>query len=86
VSQTDDIARVTRELWRLNLTAGFQRRMGWEHGLGRVAKAAGATEEQVQSWLDGSAMPTTAQALAVLDTLPLPVVGIPAAALNGKGH
>ena len=76
MSQTDDIARLTREVWRLNLTSGFQQRVGWNaatHGL--LAKAAGATPSQLSAWLSGSVAPTTAQALAILDALPLPPVG-----------
>lgn len=78
----DDIARLAREAWRLNLALGFQSRTGWDPGtLGRLAKASGATEAQVSAWMAGEVQPTTAQALAVLDALPLPATG--AAALNG---
>lgn len=75
---TDDVARLTREVWRLNQMLGWPQRIGWDNwddpggGLGRVAKAAGATPGQVQAWMAGQAQPTTAQALAVLDALPLP--------------
>ena len=76
------MARTVRELWRVNLALGFPQRMGYDGATpGRLAKAAGASESQVRAWLSGQVMPTTSQALAVLDALPLPRVG--AAELNG---
>lgn len=81
----DDVARLTREVWRLNQSIGFQGRMGWEGDMGRLAKAAGATTAQVQAWMSGEVQPTTAQALAVLDALPQPAVGAPAE-LNGAAR
>jgi hypothetical protein len=81
---TDDVQRLTREVWRLNMALGFQSRMGRESGIGRLAKAAGATQPQVRAWLAGDVQPTTAQALAVLDALPLPAVGV--AELDGAGR
>jgi hypothetical protein len=84
VALVDDVGRLTRELWRLNMLMGFGRRTGFEAGTtGHLAKAAGATMGQVQAWMAGEVMPTTAQALAVLDALPLPATGPTAAALNG---
>ena len=81
---TDDVARLTREIWRLNMALGWQSRMGFDAGTaGRLAKASGATEAQVQAWMSGHAEPTVSQALAVLDALPLPATR--AAALNGAG-
>lgn len=82
---TDDIARTVRELWRLNMAFGFQQRMGYSgETMGLLAKAAGATPAQVQAWIAGTVQPTTSQALAVLDALPLPAVG--AAELNGASR
>jgi hypothetical protein len=84
VALGDDVARVVRELWRLNVAVGFQSRVGWEPGTpGKLAKAAGCTEETLAAWLAGEAQPSTAQALAVLDALPLPAVGV-LASLNGS--
>ena len=75
MAMTDDITRLTREVWRLNLASGFQSRMGWAPEThGKLAKAAGATPAQLSAWLAGQAQPTTGQALAVLDALPLPAV------------
>lgn len=86
VALNDAVTRLAREVWRLNLTVGFGSRMGWEPGtMGRLAKAAGATEAQVQSWMAGDAEPSTGQALALLDALPLPVTGLAAAAVSGNG-
>ena len=74
---TDDVARTVREVWRLNLALGFSQRMGWAPDVhGKLAKAAGATPAQLSAWLRGEAQPTTGQALAVLDALPLPSVGV----------
>jgi transcriptional regulator with XRE-family HTH domain len=81
----DDVARLTRECWRLNTLLGWPQRMGWDPGTrGRLAKAAGVTESQVSAWLAGEAQPTTGQALALLDALPLPAVG--AGELNGAAR
>jgi hypothetical protein len=74
---------VARELFRLNVALQlFPQRVGWNGGLGRLAKAAGATEQTVQAWMAGEAEPTASQALALLDALPLPSA-VPAEALNG---
>lgn len=86
----DDVARLTREVWRLNMALGWQQRLGWAGDVGMLAKAAGATPGQVQSWMGGQAAPTTQQALAVLDALPLPQAaaapaGLAAAAAGGNG-
>ena len=82
MAMTDDVARLTREVWRLNRALGFQQRIGWAPDTtGHLAKAAGATPAQVSAWLAGTVQPTTSQALAVLDALPLPAVG--AAEANG---
>lgn len=70
---TDDVARLAREVFRLNMALGWQQRVGWEGDAARLAKAAGATPAQVQAWMSGDVEPTTAQALAVLDALPQPV-------------
>jgi hypothetical protein len=85
VAVVDDVQRVARELFRLNVAMKlFPQRVGWNGGMGRIAKAAGATEEQVVAWMAGECEPTAAQALAVLDALPLPSA-VPAEALNGAG-
>ncbi|HWG62544.1 MAG TPA: hypothetical protein VG253_12600 [Streptosporangiaceae bacterium] len=75
----DDVARLTREIWRLNQLLGWSQRIGfmddWDDiggRMGRIAKAAGATAAQVESWMAGEAQPTVSQALAVLDALPFP--------------
>lgn len=82
---TDDVARLTRECWRMNQAMGWQQRTGWDPGtMGHLAKAAGATEGQVSAWMRGDVQPTTAQALAVLDALPLPRVGAPE--MNGAAR
>lgn len=80
----DDIARTVRELWRLNMAVGWQQRMGWSGDVGILAKSAGATPAQVRAWMAGEAQPTTAQALAVLDALPLPATRA-RAEMNGAG-
>lgn len=85
----DDVARLVREVWRLNQALGWRQRIGWDNwdepgaGMGRLAKASGATPETVQAWLGGGVQPTVQQALAVLDALPFPAVPELAAA-NGK--
>ena len=78
------MARTVRELWRVNLALGFPQRMGYDGATPRTAGQGGRGqlgESQVRAWLSGQVMPTTSQALAVLDALPLPRVG--AAELNG---
>ncbi len=47
----------------------FGERAG-DRGMGRLAKASGATEAQVRAWMAGEVAPTTQQALAVLAELP----------------
>ncbi len=79
VALADNVARLTREVWRINLALGFAQRTGGNGDVGRLAKAAGATPAQVRAWMAGRAQPTTAQALAVLDALPLPSTGAAAA-------
>jgi hypothetical protein len=80
VAIADDVARLTRELWRLNQLLGWGQRLGWDSWddpggrMGRICKAAGATEAQVQAWMSGEVQPTVSQALAVLDALPFPAV------------
>jgi hypothetical protein len=86
VALADLVARCVREQWRLNLALGFSQRTGWEPDvLGRLARASGATPEQVAAWLAGEAEPSTGQASQLMDALPLPVTGVAAAALNGAG-
>jgi hypothetical protein len=86
MSHADDLQRITRELWRLNFTAGmFTRRVGRDAAsLGKIAKGAGCTIPQLESWLDGESLPSGAQMLAVMDNLPYPPIGAAPAALNGK--
>ena len=77
---TDDITRLTRELWRLNVARGFEQRMGRDPDVpGKLAKASGATPAQLSVWMAGTVQPTTGQALAIMDALPLPQTGAPAA-------
>jgi hypothetical protein len=88
VALADDVARLAREAWRQAMVLGWSARLGFDSlddpggTLGRIAKAAGCSVETLQAWLDGSAQPTTGQALAVLDALPFPAVNAPA--LNGS--
>lgn len=86
MAMSDDFARSVREQWRVNLVLGFQQRMGWDADTpGRLAKAAGATPAQLSAWISGEVAPSTSQALAIMDALPLPRVGIPAEA-NGAAR
>jgi len=86
VALADIVARVVREQWRQNLVMGFSQRTGWEPDVvGRLARASGATAEQVQSWLTGETEPSMGQASQIMDALPLPTTGVTAAALNGAG-
>jgi hypothetical protein len=58
------------------MALGWGQRTGWDPGtMGRLARAAGATEQQVQAWLTGEVEPSTAQASAVMDALPHPATG-----------
>ena len=74
MAQSDDIARLTYVIMRMHqgpqgLGLPLVRRNGWLHNWGLVAKAVGATPDQVQMWLQGEATPPTGQALALLTHL-----------------
>lgn len=78
MTQQDQLEMLTREVWRLNLAIGFQKRIGYDldgKAVGRLAKASGATPGQVAQWLAGGDPPATGQALALLSALPLPAAG-----------
>lgn len=71
MSLSDDLARLTYVVTAAHVRSGTARQLHAETPLptSEVAKACGTTAETVESWLDGTSVPTTGQALAWFDTL-----------------
>jgi hypothetical protein len=83
MAQAEDIAGLTRAVWRLYLepvaglagtgTMSRLARMRYQRfgvdGLGKVAKLCGVTPELVAAWERGTVAPSTGQFLALLRVL-----------------
>jgi hypothetical protein len=74
VALADQVARIAFILTRMHAGPhGLARSLvnQWEPGPQRtlIAKACGATPEQVEMWLDGRAVPPPTQALALITAL-----------------
>ncbi len=68
---TDDIARLTFVSINQHIASGQMAalRLRSRLTLDQLGKACGVSGSVVQSWMNGTSTPTTAQGLALLDTL-----------------